>query len=64
MLNTPMKLLFESAKLKENLPPGVKRGFVDAARRAATPEHMKQDGLCDDVLGQQQFCADREERRL
>lgn len=52
------------SKLNENLPPGVKRGFVDASRRTATPYCMRQNGLCEDLLGQRRFCQDREERRL
>lgn len=63
-LNKPMTPPLDFSKLNENLPPGVKRGFVDDARRAATPHRVRQDGLCEDALGQRRFCQDREERRL
>ena len=59
-MNPPL----DFSKLNEILPPGVKRGFVDAARRTATPYCVRQGGLCEDALGQERFCQDREERRL
>lgn len=56
-----MKQPFDLTKLNV---PGVRRGFIDHARRAATPYVVRQDGLCEDALGQRLLCEDREERRL
>ncbi|SEH88807.1 hypothetical protein SAMN02799636_04294 [Methylobacterium sp. 275MFSha3.1] len=52
------------SKLNQKLPPGVKHGFVDETRRTATPYCVRQDSLCEDALGQEQFYQDRAERRL
>lgn len=64
LLNKPMMPPLNFSKLNAKLQPGVKRGSVDASRRTATPYCVRQDGLCEDLLGQRRFCQDREERRL
>lgn len=55
-----MRPPFDLSKLRET---SIKRGFVDAARRTATPHIVQQNGLCEDMLGQPRYCEEREERR-
>ncbi|MEL6064977.1 MULTISPECIES: hypothetical protein [unclassified Methylobacterium] len=50
------------SKLNENLPPGVKRGFVDDARRAATPHTVRCIGLDEDALGERRFAQEHQTR--
>lgn len=59
-----MKPPFDLAKFNSRLPPTIKRGFVDRARRVATPYFVHQRGLCEDHLGQRRYCEERETRRL
>lgn len=58
-----MKLPFDLAGLNSKLPSSVRKGFVDVARRAATPHAVRQNGLCEDRLGQLRYCEERRERR-
>lgn len=55
-----MRPPFDFSKLRET---GFKCGFVDAARRTATPNLVLQNGLCEDQLGQQRYYEERETRR-
>jgi hypothetical protein len=55
-----MRPPFDLSKLRQT---GIKRGFVDAARRTATPHIVSQNGLCEDQFGQQRYCEEREQRR-
>lgn len=58
-----MKLPFDVAEMNRKLPFGVRRGFVDAARRTAAPHTVRQNGLCEDMLGQETYYEARAERR-
>jgi hypothetical protein len=58
-----MKPPFDLSALASKLPPTIRRGFIDAARRTATPHVVQQNGLCEDMLGQPRYYEEREERR-
>jgi hypothetical protein len=55
-----MKLPFDLAALDSKLPPTIRRGFIDADRRTATPHVVQQNGLCEDMLGQSRYYEERE----
>ncbi|MGH1587306.1 hypothetical protein ACRBEV_01840 [Methylobacterium phyllosphaerae] len=62
-MSTGIKPPFDFAELNSKLSISVRRGFVDAARRTATPHIVQQNGLCEDMLGQRCYYEQREERR-